>query len=87
MTEETAVARSGSGSCCGCLGLFFLIVGGCMYGICKDAIERDVCNQNDQIENTGFILLMIGAGIEGLSILICLLMCCCLAGAACTSPV
>lgn len=80
-----AVATSSGGGCCGCIGFLLLLTGGIMYGLCLNAVERNVCDQNEQYEQVGFILMMVGAGIEGLSVLICLCMCCIGGGIICCS--
>ena len=64
-----------------------LIVGGCMYGICKDAgmieegfgnetiINMD-CGGNDNIARIGWIILMIGVGLQALIFCLIFVGCC-----------
>lgn len=69
------------------LPLLLIIIGGCMYGICKDAgiIEESYnnetiinmdCNGNDNIPRIGWILLMTGVGLEACAcVFVCCIMC------------
>lgn len=67
--------RQGYG-CGGCISFILLVGGGIMYGVCKDASIDGSCGGKTEIADAGLIMLFIGAGLMGLTILCCC--CCCL---------
>lgn len=75
--EDTKQSCSFCVCCCMCSGMVFIISGGLMYLLCLDAVERNVCGENEQIEKVGLILFYIGVGIYSLYVVFCLLMCLC----------
>jgi hypothetical protein len=64
-----------------CLSLIPLIVGGIMYGVCKDASVNGSCGGNQEISDAGFIMMIVGGSMLGLSIFICF----CFMGVVCCS--
>jgi hypothetical protein len=82
MTSTEALVRSGGGSSCGgFLSLILLIAGGIMYGVCKDASVNGSCGGNQEISDVGFIMMIVGGSMLGLSIFICF----CFMGVVCCS--
>lgn len=59
------------------LGTLLLLVGGIMYGICKDAGTNGTCGGNTNIAEVGYILLFVGVGLYAAAILILIIVCCC----------
>jgi len=71
MASTEVLVRSGGSSCSGFLSLILLITGGIMYGVCKDASVNGSCGGNQEISDAGFIMMIIGGSMLGLSIFIC----------------
>lgn len=79
---ESQTSNAGGG-CCGCLGIVLIITGCVMWQICDQAVERNVCDQNQQISDVGFILFIVGVSLEGVAILLCICACCAIGCIAC----
>lgn len=76
MTENQNKGSGGGGGCGIGLGPLLLLIGGIMYGVCKNAATMGTCGGNVDIANVGFILMMVGVGICALAILILIVLCC-----------
>lgn len=82
--SETKVEAT-SGGCCGCISFILLLAGGIMYGVCQDAIERNVCGGNQEIADAGFIMMIVGGSLMGFVVMILLCFCCIGSTAVCCS--
>lgn len=60
-------------SICNACSVVLLISGGIMYGVCKDD-ER--CGGNPSIAHAGYIMMIVGGALMGLSLLLCFCFCC-----------
>lgn len=82
-SEEGAVAIGGGGRCCWFISFLLFVSGLVMYLVCKDAEINGDCGGNQEIAEAGFIMLIVGSSLMGLSIALCVLFCICGTGAFC----